>query len=98
MELKATPQFATFFAVNLAASLHAASAIQFSAPSFTVAENAGQATVLGGNRRGGEGENGDPAAMNPSCPDFKSAQRTGELQNLADSTAPPPVAKRLGLR
>ena len=45
MNPKATLRFAAFFAVNLAASLHAASVIQFAAASFTVAENAGQATI-----------------------------------------------------
>ena len=44
MKLKSrlgTLRFACFFAVNLAVSLHAASVIQFAAPTFTVAENAG---------------------------------------------------------
>jgi hypothetical protein len=45
MKLQTTLRFASFFAVNLAASLHAASVIQFAAASFTVAENAGQATI-----------------------------------------------------
>jgi len=99
MKFQAAVRFASFFAVNLAASLHAA-------VSYTVAENAGQATVLGGNRGGGgEGENGEQAAMNPSreellfalaltksalatCPPPKR-QRTGALQNLADSSVAP---------
>ena len=45
MKPQATLRFACFFAVNLAASLHAASVIQFSATSYAVAENAGQATI-----------------------------------------------------
>jgi hypothetical protein len=60
--------------VFLAASLRAASVIQFAAPSFPVVENAGQATVLGGNRGGGgEGENPE---MNPDEKQF-SRSRAG---------------------
>ena len=51
MKLHVTLRFALIvFAVNIAASPHAASVIEFAAASFTVAENAGQATVLGGDR------------------------------------------------
>jgi len=45
MKLQATLRFASFFAMTLAASLHAASVIQFATASFTIAENAGQATI-----------------------------------------------------
>ena len=99
MKPQATPRFASFFAVDLAAPLHAANVIQFAAPRFTVAENAGQTTVLGGNHRGGgEGENGDPAAMNLSRLDFKSARGLAHSKTWRTQLRPPPVAKRLGLR
>ena len=45
MKLLAAFRFVSFFALNLAASLHAASVIQFAATSYTVAENAGQADL-----------------------------------------------------
>jgi len=45
MKPQAILRFASFFAVNLTSSLHAASVIQFSATSFTVAENVGQPTL-----------------------------------------------------
>ncbi|MBI4560081.1 MAG: hypothetical protein HY706_21010 [Candidatus Hydrogenedentes bacterium] len=38
-------RLACFFAANLAASLHAASVLEFAVASFTVAENVGQATL-----------------------------------------------------
>ena len=45
LKLQTALRFACFFAVNLAASLHAAGVTQFAAACFCVAENVGQPTV-----------------------------------------------------